>query len=265
MVKPFLVIARVGDKSLHPKWLEGNPHFDIYISYFGDEVERYKDHATYYEARKGGKWPVIAELIEREEALVGQYDAIWLPDDDLLADAATINKMFALFIGFELQYAQPALTQDSYFTYPFLLQSESNVIRYTNFVEVMAPIFSQKALSEIKDTISASPSGWGLDFLWSKMFAKAGPENVAVIDAAPVKHTRPVGGELYAKNPELSPKNDWKKVESLFAELNLDSNLKENKIHINGAVRKHFTESQFVARQVGKYFRKKGLKQGRKD
>ncbi len=265
MVKPFLVVARVGDNSLHPAWLEGNPHFDIYISYFGDELDRYKDHATYYEQRKGGKWPIIGELLEREAPLVEKYDAIWFPDDDLLADAATVNRMFALFVGFDLQYAQPALTQDSYFTYPYLLQSKSSVIRYINFVEVMAPIFSQKALCEIKETITVSPSGWGLDFLWSKIFSKSGADKVAVIDAAPVKHTRPVGGELYTKNPELSPKNDWKKVEALFSELNLDANLKENKVHVNGVVCTHLTTNRFIARQVGKHFRKKGLKLGRKD
>lgn len=260
MAKPFLVIARVGDKSLHPAWLEGNPHFDIYISYFGDQAERYKEHSTYYEQRKGGKWPIIAELIAREAELVAQYDAVWMPDDDLLADAATINKMFALFTGFELQYAQPALTKDSYFSYPFLLCSDSSVIRYTNFVEVMAPIFSRNALAEIKDTMNASPSGWGLDFLWSKIFSIADPKAVAVIDAAPVKHTRPVGGELYLKNPELSPVNDWRKIELQFPDLKLDPTLKENKIHVFGLVKKHLIASRFIARQAGKHFRKKGFK-----
>ena len=34
----------------------------------------------------------------------------------------------------------------------------------------------------------------------------------AVIDATPVRHTRPCGGELYRKNPDLDPRADANRV-----------------------------------------------------
>ena len=260
MSKNYLVIARVGDNSLHPQWLLGRPNFDVYISYFGDEPDKYREGATYYECVKGGKWPAIANIIKHNADLLENYDVVWVPDDDLLVDTDTINRMFGLFHGLNISYGQPALTVDSYFTYPFLLCDDASLVRYTNFVEVMAPIFSRDALKEIAPTIELSPSGWGLDFLWSKVFSKKGEDRVAVIDATPVKHTRPVGGELYRNNPELSPVKDWRKIEALFPDLKLDPNVKENKIHVNGVVRKHIIKSRFVARQVGKFYKRVGRK-----
>lgn len=259
MSKNYLVIARVGDNSLHPQWLKGKPNFDIYLSYFGDEHNKYCESATYYEQVKGGKWPVVAEIIKNNEAIIEQYDAVWIPDDDLLANTDTINRMFGLFHALEISYGQPALTTDSYYTYPFLLRDEASLVRYTNFVEVMAPIFSRCGLNDAAKTIALSPSGWGLDFLWSNLFCQQGKDRVAVLDATPVKHTRPVGGELYAKNPELSPVNDWRKIEELFPELELSPEKKKNKIHVFGFIKKLMVGNQFLSRQIGKRYRKKGL------
>lgn len=46
-------------------------------------------------------------------------------------------------------------------------------------------------------------------------------ENIAIIDATPITHTRPVGGELYKLNPELSPKNDAIKLQKLYQDINI--------------------------------------------
>lgn len=259
MSKNYLIIARVGDSSLHPQWLQGEPNFDIFLSYFGDEPDRYRESSTYYEQVKGGKWPVVAEIVKNNTSIIEKYDAVWIPDDDLLVDTDTINRMFGLFHGLEISYGQPALTTDSYYTYPFLLRDDASLVRYTNFVEVMAPIFSRRALKEIANTIELSPSGWGLDFLWSSLFCQQGDDCVAVLDATPVKHTRPVGGELYAKNPELSPVHDWRKIEELFPQLDLSPEKKKNKIHVLGFVKKLMVGNRFVSRQIGKRHRKKGL------
>ena len=48
--------------------------------------------------------------------------------------------------AFELALAQPALTRDSFHTWSTLLQRPREQLRYANFVEVMAPIFSRAAL-----------------------------------------------------------------------------------------------------------------------
>lgn len=203
-----LVVVRAGNNSLHREWLsDGSRDFDLFVSYFGPDAGTYVEDGEYHEHRKGPKWPSLKELFTERPDLASQYDAIWLPDDDLSASASTINRMFALFHGFDLALAQPALTPDSFYSWEQVLQRPEFVLRYVNFVEVMAPVFSREALQKCVKTFDESRSGWGLDFVWPHLCA-TGERSIAIIDRAPVTHTRPLGGELYRNNPELDPGRD---------------------------------------------------------
>lgn len=233
MDKRFLVVARVGDNSLHSEWLKGaSPNFDLFLSYFGDHAEKYKEQADFYEQQKGGKWPKIGEIVEQYWELISTYDAVWFPDDDLLASSATINQMFSLFNGHQLSLAQPALSLQSFYTFPALLQKPNYHLRYVNFVEVMAPIISRDALAQLKHTFAQSPSGWGLDSLWPKLIDNSTLDKIAIIDETPITHTRPVGGELYKKNPELSPKNDVAALAKTYSKLNIQRRAYENRFRV---------------------------------
>lgn len=208
-----LIILRAGDASLHPAWTQGaDRDFDIFVSYYGSSAGRHLDDADYYEARPGPKWPALAALLREHDALLDAYDAFWFPDDDLAADTAVLNRMFAFFHAHQLALAQPALTRDSYFTWSTLLQAPRAQLRFTRFVEVMAPIFSRAALRLCAPTFDESRSGWGLDWIWPTLCERAGLGRIAVIDATPVRHTRPVGGELYRRHPEMAPRADAERV-----------------------------------------------------
>jgi hypothetical protein len=119
-----------------------------------------------------------------------------------------IDRMFAFFHAHQLCLAQPALTPGSYHTWSTLLQQPDCHLRYTRFVEVMAPLFSREALAVCAPTFSESQSGWGLDWVWPVLCARAGLRGIAVIDATPVCHTRPVGAELYQRHPDMDPRAD---------------------------------------------------------
>ncbi len=86
-------------------------------------------------------------------------------------------------------------------TYATLRQRPGLVLRYTPFVEVGAPIFSQEAFWRVSPTFVESKSGWGLDILWPRFF---GRREMAVIDAVGVDHTGPIGkGALYQNLAKL--------------------------------------------------------------
>lgn len=208
-----LVVLRAGDGSLHRGWLDGpRRHFDLFISYYGPQPGRHAHDGEYYEARKGPKWPGLADLFEAHPALLERYDAVWLPDDDIDASTDTLNRMFALFHGFGLALAQPALTPDSPCAWKGLRQQPDTVLRYTGFVEVMVPLFASEALRACLPSFRDSASGWGLDALWPRLCTAGRGRAVAVIDATPVRHTRPPGGELYRNHPELDPRADERRV-----------------------------------------------------
>lgn len=204
-----LVLLRAGDASLHPGWLGGRMRdFDLFISYYGKIPGRYRDEADHYEERPGPKWPALAALLQQHPQLIEQYESFWFPDDDLAADTALIDRMFAFFCAYRLCLAQPALTRNSYHTWNTLLQDRRCHIRYTGFVEVMAPLFSRAALRLCAPTFAESRSGWGLDWVWPRLCREAGLGRMAVLDATPVHHTRPVGGELYRNHPGMDPRAD---------------------------------------------------------
>ena len=140
--------------------------------------------------RKGNKWEPLWELFEA--GVFVDYEYVWLPDDDLDTDWATINKLFRVAKAVGLELAQPALTPDSYIAHPIVRQVPGTLLRFTNFVELMAPLFSQSALGKCAYTFRGNKSAWGVDYAWTAILGR--PENkIAIIDAVPVKHTRPVG------------------------------------------------------------------------
>ncbi|NAZ81460.1 hypothetical protein GTR02_06480 [Kineococcus sp. R8] len=195
--KPYLVVARVGDGSLHPTWTQGERTFDLVVDYYGDTPGRWDGTAEHVVENKGSKWVGLHTLLTREPGLLDGYEAVWFPDDDLATDAATISEMFALHTHLGLGLSQPSLTTDSYFTHLMTLTHPGFSVRWTTFVEVMAPLFSRAALDACLPTFAESRSGYGLDLVWQGILPGLGLES-AVMDCLAVRHTRPLGsGSLY--------------------------------------------------------------------
>jgi hypothetical protein len=209
-----LVIVRAGDCSLHPQWVAApRRNFDLLVSYYGAIDGLHADTCDLYERRRGPKWPCLGELLDQHPQLAEHYDAVWLPDDDLAVDTATISRMFDLFHAHGLALAQPALTRDSYFTFDTLLRQDGFLLRHMGFIEVMAPIFSRDSLLRCQPSFHRSRIGWGLDFVWPGLIDNADRRRIAVLDATPVWHTRPVrGGDLYKNHPDADPKEDERRV-----------------------------------------------------
>jgi hypothetical protein len=76
----------------------------------------------------------------------------------------------------------------------------NNVLRYTNFVEVLAPLFHIDVLLKIYETFDLNYSSWGYDYLWP--FLLHYPEDkIAIIDNIVMTHVRPIG-QNYSRFPK---------------------------------------------------------------
>ena len=235
----FLVMARVGDKSLHGKWIEGGTRsFDLFLSYYGTTPGKYAHDADFLREIRGLKWPILHKHIEEEKNLIEKYDAVWFPDDDLLIDAASIDRMFDMFSAFNLSLAQPALSWDSYCSHPLLLRNNDSILRYTNFVEVMAPVISKNALRLLGPTFNQVRFGHGLDYLWPYLLkTKCGQNDIAVIDAVEMVHTRPGGGgDIYKADPANSPLGDLLMLRELYPDAVIDYKLYGRKMRNYGSI-----------------------------
>lgn len=117
------------------------------------------------------------------------------PDDDLEACAADIDALFEKMRQYELEVAQPALTRNSYYSHFALLACPGFRLRYTNFIEIMAPCLTTALLRQVLDDFSGSMSGFGMDYIWCRL--PANPRHkAAIIDEIAIRHTRPVGKAL---------------------------------------------------------------------
>lgn len=195
-----LVLLRAGDSSIHPAWLNApgeERNWDLIINYFGDDPNIFKGDDWLRIDSKGPKLLALHEFILKYEDLISNYDYIWLPDEDLSCTCRSINLLFDKCREHALKLAQPSLTHDSYFTHPITLHNPYFRLRFTTFVEMMAPCFSAAALKVVLPTMTESLSGWGVDFIWGKMLG-TDPAAIAIIDDVQIRHTRPVGGgKLY--------------------------------------------------------------------
>jgi Protein of unknown function (DUF707) len=191
-----LVISPVGDRSMHRTWISGPEpaRFDLLLIYFGDGPDSFKADAKYYFRRKGLKWPHIDFIAKEHADLVRKYDWIWCPDDDIACNTADVNLLFEIVQQYGLRLAQPAIAEGE-FSFKSLVQCRGNILRYTPFVEVMCPVFSQTSFFQLQDTFLENHSAWGLDWLWAKRLK---PGDMAVIDKVGVHHTGRLGkGENY--------------------------------------------------------------------
>ncbi len=170
-------------------------NWDLIVSYYGDDPDifRYPD-AVRVDA-KGPKWPPLRTLIDELGEAINQYDYIWLPDDDLDADTATVNMMFDYCAEYRLSLAQPALTADSSIVHPITKIDPRYTLRFTNFAEVMGPILSRDFLHRTLGEFGETQTGWGMDYVWASMLTEG---QTAILDITPVRHTRQQGsGPLY--------------------------------------------------------------------
>jgi len=198
MRRPYLVVIPAGAKSLHPKWLEGltnmTRNWDLCVGYYGaEEPQLTSPHEYLAHIPKTKKFRLLYDLFYQGSPL-WDYEAIWLPDDDLNCTGESINRMFHVFRKFDLQLAQPSLTRGpgSFPNHPLTVQRPDSIVRYETFVEIMCPIFTRQALQICIGSMRDVESGYGLDHLWPA-FLGYPKGRIGIIDAMAVQHTRPIG------------------------------------------------------------------------
>ena len=197
-----LIIAPAGDKSLHKEWLKGNPEFDLVLLYYGDNkdiAKSYTQDTSHVYASKGFKWWLTKAFIDSNLEWVSKYEYIWFPDDDLLIDTANINRLFQIAKQYKLSICQPSLLGHA--SHQVTLPQDNYFLRYTNFVEVMAPCMDLDTVMKVKKTFDANYSSWGYDHAWPYLLGYP-KDKIAIIDIVRMVHTKPTGNPaLYSQIP----------------------------------------------------------------
>jgi hypothetical protein len=188
-----LVVVRAGRSSLHPGWRDAGScaTFDLLAA-------RYEPGPSMPDAPgiaevdiPGRKVAGYATLFRQYPDLLDRYDFIALFDDDLRATQADLERLFQIGAGYGLDLFQPSLSWSSHFTYAATLHNPRYLLRYTNMVEMMCPVFRAIHLRRALPLFDCSFET-GIDLLWCRL-TDAPRFRYAIVDAVSVTHTRPVG------------------------------------------------------------------------
>lgn len=187
-----LVFVPANENSMHLEWIpDAHRDWQLFVNFYGDDSTRVRNSPhEYFSQMKGWKYEVFYELCK--SGRLPEFDYIWMPDDDIETTWSDINRLFEYARRFDLQLAQPALTRDSHRSHKITTVQSHYELRYTSFVEIMCPLFSHDCLQQMVHTFEGSVAAWGLDYVWPLLLGYP-KDRVAVIDAVPVKHSRPVG------------------------------------------------------------------------
>lgn len=223
MKRKNLLITTIGKLDCIPTWISEDRNFDIAFIFYPDKIDaetkkKLKSVSDYLFFKTGFKYTVIKKIFAENPQLL-TYDYYWMPDDDVNLVKGTVNDLFDLakihFIGL----GQPS-TFKSNTSWKFLRHKRGYAVRYSNFVEVMCPLFSQKSLTNCLDSFSYTKSGWGLDFLWSSLVT----EKIGILDQVIIKHTKEInldGGALYKKLLKETGKTPREELDELIKAHNL--------------------------------------------
>jgi hypothetical protein len=210
-MKKYLIISTVGDKSLHHEWIKDNPNFDLVLIYYGNNpniAQEYINQTPHVYSAKGEKYHLIKSFIQDDIEFISKYDYIWLPDDDVDISSENINRLFNMAKEYNLSISQPSM--EGYISHEITKPIPNSLLRYTNFVEVLAPLFNKETLLKVYNTFDLNYSSWGYDYLWPYLLNY--PQNsIAIIDDIIMTHTRPVG-QNYSRFPKLP----WNEMEELL-------------------------------------------------
>lgn len=198
-----LVFTSAGDYSNLRLWLDSDRTFDLWISYFGDKPKRYEKDADYYMARKGGKFPALRAAYDHWPEIFDRYDAVFIPDDDLVLSASQIDRLFRIREEYDLWILQPAFDARGRISHPITRAKPWNLLRFTNFVEVTCPLFRKDRLDLFMKEYDSVLVGWGIDWWYLDVLGPDLEGRVAVVDA------------VSCINPPAEQKGGFREIDAL--------------------------------------------------
>jgi len=212
----YLIISPIGDDSLHPEWIKEKTNFDLVLLYYGNDesiAESNLQYTPYVYMAKGEKYHLLKSFIESNIEFISNYTHIWIPDNDVSISTENINNLFETADQLQLSICQPAM--DGYVSHEITKPVPNSILRYTNFVEVLAPLFDLESLLKIYKTFDLNYSSWGYDYLWSHLLDYP-KDKIAIIDNIIMTHTKPVG-QSYSRFP-VAP---WEEMNELLYSYNI--------------------------------------------
>jgi hypothetical protein len=200
-----IIICCAADDSLHLEWYSDKKNYDLCVVYYGnnrDISNKFKKSSDFFIEKKGEKLNMVFDIVSDNKTIFDNYEYIWVPDCDISIGVNDLNEFFEISKNFELYLSQPA--QTGHISHLITTQHRGNLLRFTSFVEIVAPLFKTEIFYNLMFTFKLTYSAAGLDFIWPKILNY--PEDkIAIIDKVVMNHTKPIGLDYsrFERNPSI--------------------------------------------------------------
>ncbi len=196
---PIVVISWDGlSKPLNYLQLDTALDFNLFIfDYSGQDHSSdlsQLPHNFYYSQKtecKGDLIQAVYEFLIDKKQISFPY--IGLIDDDILISVSDLNKILFIADVEKLDVFQASLTHDSYFHHRQFIHKSGYLVQPTNWVEIMAPFYSNEVFFTAGKDFNRSISGTGIDvYLIPTIQVLLNKTKTAVVHAVQMKHCRPI-------------------------------------------------------------------------
>lgn len=215
-----LVFISAGDHhQIHQTLNVKDAAFDVVVSFYGTSVlartELERRGISVYSAR-GSKFQNLKSLFNSNPRIFDPYDAVLVLDDDLSLNANEVTGLFDFRQQHDFWIVQPAFQWGSSLGDQYSRCNPLVRYRYTNFVEVNAPLFRVDKLEQFMRIYDGSLVGWGIDMWYLNLFEEGALRKFAICDEISTVNPFSRSGVGWREIDQLQSQDDrrrsWEKV-----------------------------------------------------
>ena len=201
MVKDkVLIFIPVGDNCEALSWIESllnieSCEINYLLVYYGEDEKfhkRFKNSKIKIIYDQGpSKFEKFLKYVNSGDIMIQNHELFWIVDDDVRISIESAIEFFNSFKRNNLEIAQPGCLGFA-MGKQLVRRNLRYEMRFTNYVDGMAPIFSKNALEICLQTFEDCQSGRGIDHVWAALLGNP-KDKIAVIDSALMIHMNPSG------------------------------------------------------------------------
>tara|TARA_B100000989_G_scaffold115828_1_gene85264 strand:- start:12414 stop:14126 length:1713 start_codon:yes stop_codon:yes gene_type:complete len=194
-MKENLIFSSIGDFAQLPNWIGSDQNYDIWITYYGDDENKYnyyKQYVQFIKKSKGSKFQNFNLIWKEFHSELNKYERFFILDDDIIFDSyKDINKMFNFAKDQSTWICGPTFKSSGKISHKITQTDEGASFRYVNFVEINTPLFSNFAINKFMKHYDDSLIGWGIDFCYIQILGHSAKNRYALVDEVSVINPLP--------------------------------------------------------------------------
>lgn len=187
----YAIFSSVGDnKTFLNFYYDHLSCCDLFINFHGSNdriysiIKKYSKHISRIHTTK---FPALKNIYNISN--LSMYDYVFVFDDDCIVEYGDLCTIPILMEKYKMDIAAPCQSNSGKISHDITRHHSGNhIFRYTNFVEMNFPVFSQEGLKKYMSVYDGKLCGWGNDWWYLNTMSSFEQKNCGIIDNICVKN-----------------------------------------------------------------------------